>query len=71
MAQKRSTSATVDTEDLKSRIVDKIKYVNYYYKCLHVSIQSTICPTEDVINVHVSSLDIYELKAIYIASNQK
>ena len=72
MEQIRSTSTTTDTEELKAKIVEKLKDLHDYFEGLHASIQSTICPTEYGMDVNVNSLDINSLRAIsrILANNQ-
>ena len=45
--------------------MDKVQAVHDYYEGIYASIQSTLCPIEDYMNVHVTSLDINSLRAIY------
>ena len=62
--QIRSTSTTTYTEELKSKIVYKIQSVHDCSEGIYANIQSTVCPTEDDMDVHVTYLYITSLRAI-------
>ena len=71
MAQIRSTSTTTETEELKASIAYKVQAVYEYSKVLHARIQYNICPTENDMDVHVPSLDITLLRAIYCIQTKR
>ena len=64
LAQIRSTSITIEIEQLKAKIVYNVQAVHDYFEGLYASIQSTIFTTEDDIDVHVTYLYITSLRAI-------
>ena len=45
--------------------MDKVQAVHDYSEGLYERIQYTICPTEDDMDVHITSLDITALKATF------
>ena len=66
MAQIRSTSTTIDTEELKTNILYKVQALHHYSEVLYATIQFNICPIEDDMDVRVTSLDITSLRSIYL-----
>ena len=64
LTQNRFTLITTETEKIKANIVDKVQAVHDYSEGRHARINSTVCPSEDDIGVHVPYIDITSLWSI-------